>query len=246
MNPLFFGTSERQLFGTYDPSQIGGRRGVVVCHPWGREYLLAYPTVRHLARQLSQAGWHVLRFDYYGTGDSAGQFEDASQAQWLADIDCAVDELKDLAQLSHVTLIGMRYGAALAALAAARRRDIERLVLWDPVLDGGAFLAELGVPPRSAAGGSVDVAGVVLSDALRRDMQSISPLGFDPGLPQMLVLDTLGTPDVYQPLRTRLSAGPAAHTVAQVRDIAVWREEWGRGGVGMAVTAINAIVAWMT
>jgi hypothetical protein len=32
---------------------------------------------------------------------------------------------------------------------------------------------------------------------------------------------------------------------AHVPDIAVWREEWGTGGVGMAVQAISRIVSWL-
>ena len=63
--------------------------------------------------------------------------------QCLADINMAIDELKDTAGIPRVSLVGMRLGATFAALTAARRRDIDRLVLWDPVSDGAAYVDEL-------------------------------------------------------------------------------------------------------
>src|SRR5262245_54436859 len=106
MNPFFFGTSERQLFGAYEPAANGRRdAGVVLCPPLGSEFLFAHPTYRLLARRLAAAGHHVLRLDYHGTGDSAGEFEDTHQPQWLDDIDMAIVELKDIAHVSRVALV---------------------------------------------------------------------------------------------------------------------------------------------
>ena len=39
-----------------------------------------------------------------------------------------------------MTLLGLRLGASVAAAAAARRSDVARLVLWDPVIDGAAYM----------------------------------------------------------------------------------------------------------
>src|SRR3954467_9063204 len=114
MNPLFFGRSSRQLFGAYDPPASGlsaRQEGIVLCPPLANEYLIAHPTYRLLARHLAGTGYHVLRFDYYGTGDSAGDFEETDQQQWLGDIDAAVTEIKDLGQVSRVVLVGLRFGA---------------------------------------------------------------------------------------------------------------------------------------
>ena len=249
MNPFFFGTKERRLFGAYDPPRGAGRRGAVICYPWAREYLLSHPTIRHLARLLSGKGFHVLRFDYYGTGDSAGDFADTSQEQWLADVETAIEELKETGQLTQVGLVGLRYGAALAARAAGRRRDIDRLVLWDPVYDGPAYLEELGVAgPAAGPGGEADLKGEVLTERLREGMRSIDLASFGPGLPRTLIVDTADTPSGYEPLRAQLAGAGVACELEQVPDVRVWAEEWGGGGegVGMAVAAANRIVAWMS
>ena len=89
--------------------------------------------MRHLATKLSQAGFHTLRFDYFGTGDSAGDLIDADLTGWEGNAESAIEGLKDIAGAPRVTLVGMRIGATVAARAAARLADeIEALVLWDP------------------------------------------------------------------------------------------------------------------
>ncbi len=98
---------------------------------------------RHLSVLLAKSGLHVLRFDYYGCGDSSGEFEDADVEHWLSDLSVAIDEIKDAGGLSTVSLIGFRLGASLAALASTTRTDISRLVLWDPVVNGKQYIAEL-------------------------------------------------------------------------------------------------------
>jgi pimeloyl-ACP methyl ester carboxylesterase len=248
VNPFYFGTKAHRLFGAYDPPQGAGGRGVVICHPWAREYLLAYTTLRHLARQLAARGFHALRFDYTGTGDSAGDESDAGQERWLADIGLAIDELKDVGRVAQVGLVGMRYGAALAAQAAAARKDVNRLVLWDPVFDGPAYLEQLGVRPGiHATGVPVDVKGETLVPRLRGDLEALGPGSFGPGLPRTLVLDTTGRPGACEPLRARLAATGADCALEEIPDVQVWKKEWGGSGegVGMAVAAVNRILEWL-
>jgi pimeloyl-ACP methyl ester carboxylesterase len=162
MKPLYFGSSPRALFGVYHPPQARAPlgRGVVLCYPMGQEYMRAHRAFRQVAMMLSRRGFHVFRFDYYGTGDSAGDGDESSVAQWIEDVGTAVDELKDTAGLARVSLVGLRLGAALATLTAARRRDIDALVLWTPVVDGKAYVDELlSIAHGAAAHGAPAAAG---------------------------------------------------------------------------------------
>ena len=91
-----------------------------------------------------------MRFDFYGTGDSGGEPTDTDLTGWEADLETAIEELTEITGLSRVTLIGLRLGGAVAAAVASRlRKEIEALVLWDPVVSGPEYLARLGVPPNS-------------------------------------------------------------------------------------------------
>jgi alpha/beta superfamily hydrolase len=136
MTPIHFGTRRRCLFGVYDPAHKTSRaaRAAVICHPWGNEQIHAYRTLRQLAARLSRTGFHVLRFDYYGTGDSAGDTGDNDFAGRCSDIKTAMVELRDMTGIARLSLVGLRHGASLAARVAAGRADeIESLVLWDPL-----------------------------------------------------------------------------------------------------------------
>ena len=121
---------------------------MVLCQPFGHEYLRAHRAFRNLAVALALQGCHVLRFDYFGSGDSAGSGEDTTVERCLRDIGTAIDELKDMTAAPRVSLIGLRVGGALAALTAAGRRDVDRIVLWDPVVSGAEYLEELATLQR--------------------------------------------------------------------------------------------------
>lgn len=145
MNTMIFGRAPHSLFGVYHPprTSTARRAGVVLCYPFGQEYMRAHRAFRQLALLLSGAGFHVMRFDYSSTGDSSGDGREASLARWTIDAAIAADELKDTADVTRVSFVGLRLGAAVAALAAASRKDVDEVVLWDPVVDGAAHVTEL-------------------------------------------------------------------------------------------------------
>jgi len=95
MNPLFFGTGARRLFGVYAPGSAGTltARAAVICYPWGPEYLRAHRSMKHLSTRLARSGLHVLRFDYFGTGDSAGEMTEGDLRGWEDDVETAIDEV---------------------------------------------------------------------------------------------------------------------------------------------------------
>ena len=126
--------------------------------------------------RLSAAGIDTLRFDYFGTGDSAGEMVDADLAGWETDIELAIEELRDMVGSARVTLIGLRLGATLAARVAARRPgDVDRLVLWDPIQSGLEYLASLGVAAAPAASGpAMAVHGFPMTVGMHRDLRAIA------------------------------------------------------------------------
>jgi uncharacterized protein len=146
--PLFFGEGSRQLFGVYHaPAGASAReQAVLLCAAGPQEYMLTHWAQRRLAALLSSHGLHVLRFDYSGTGDSAGSSEEGSLEQWQRDISTASDELRELSGVRRCSIVGYRLGASLAWRASLGMQDKPRhLVLWDPVVRGSTYLHELRV-----------------------------------------------------------------------------------------------------
>jgi alpha/beta superfamily hydrolase len=84
-----------------------------------------------------------LRFDYEGTGDSAGE-DDAPDrvGHWRESIARAARHARELSGAGRLCLVGVRLGATLAALES-RAVGADRLVLWNPVVKGRAHAREL-------------------------------------------------------------------------------------------------------
>jgi pimeloyl-ACP methyl ester carboxylesterase len=104
---------------------------------------MAHWAFRRLASTLVREGFHVLRFDWSGTGDSWGETADGTLETWLEDVAIAAQELRDASAASSVSIVGMRLGATLAALACAEGLAVDRLVLWEPVVSGPRYIGEL-------------------------------------------------------------------------------------------------------
>ena len=194
--PFWFGAPEAPLFGWYHPPAGQGRDlAVVICPPFGYEAICAHRGLRALALALAAAGLPVVRFDYHGTGDSAGDDRQPDRVQaWLASIAAAVDEAKRRSGRESVALVGLRLGALLAAVAVGARADVRALALWAPVASGKAFLREMkmlrltgdseipAAPPGIDAGRDPDdeeAAGFLLSAATLEALRPLDLLAMD-------------------------------------------------------------------
>jgi uncharacterized protein len=187
VRPFFFGESAEPLLGLHHPPSGTRRRsvGVAILNPFGDEYLRAHRSLRQLADRLAGAGFHVLRFDYFGCGDSAGGDHEGRLARWVEDAALAVEELEALAGSPRVALVGLRLGASLAVRLADGHPGVDHLVLWDPVGDGRLYLKEIdaahevcmrenarratGLPAAEAP----ECLGFPLPGALRAEIESV-------------------------------------------------------------------------
>jgi alpha-beta hydrolase superfamily lysophospholipase len=141
--PIWFGEKERPAFGwIHLPTGGRSRSGIVVCPPIGRDYLQAHYALRLLAEALADAGFSVLRCDYDGTGNSAGDNRDANRVDsWIGTVRQAVQVLRDMGNVD-ISGVGMRIGSLLAATVSTSGIAFDQLVLWDPCVSGRAFLRE--------------------------------------------------------------------------------------------------------
>jgi len=143
--PLFFQNGAYRLFGiVHQPVGTPSGAAWVFCHPFAEEKLWAQRVYVSFARLLAARGAWVMRFDAMGNGDSEGQFSAASVDTMLSDINCAISYLEGVSGIDRgIGLLGLRFGASLAALAAERSPNIGKLVLWEPIVDGGKYMQEM-------------------------------------------------------------------------------------------------------
>lgn len=234
MIPCFFGDARHQLYGVYHPATgaTTRRTGVVLCYPGPQEYRQAHWVYRRLAALLSERGVHVLRFDYYATGDSAGASPDGRLAHWVRDVRTATEELQDLAGIRRASLVGMRLGAAVAARAAADV-DVVDLVLWDPVVRGTDYLAALDaehaaglrdrIYPVDGRTAPDEVLGFVLPEPVREEIATVDLTVDGCGRPARVLIVAADEEPGYGVLDTALRARGIASEFRHVPDVTLAR-----------------------
>lgn len=218
MKVVHFGATAQPLLGAlHSPRRLRARSAaVLLCNPFGEESARAHRIYRSLAMQLERAGYSVLRFDYGGTGDSMGNGDDVSVEGWLGDIERAAEELRTASGARKLVAIGLRLGGTLAALATARSGlRLRHLVLWDPVIDGAAYLRELANAHRSymqqelgastawtrslrisSEGFPSEALGAPISDALAAGMSAVDLTAHELHADHVTVISTSSSPAV--------------------------------------------------
>ena len=255
MNPFFFGNSKQPLYGVYHPPRAQAARStaVVLCYPLWQEYMRAHRAFRQLAMLLSKAGFSVLRFDYFGTGDSAGESDAGDVSRWTHDVGTAIDELKDTAGVTRVSLVGLRVGASLAAAVAAERKDLDRIILWDPVVGGKAYVDKMvrteqanGSAPRGGALETIGIKGFPLTSRMREGLEGIDLHQLRaPASGRMIMTVSEERPE-FVAFRDALAGRRIPMTYRHIPSAGNWEEidRWGSALLPQSI--IQGIVACLT
>jgi exosortase A-associated hydrolase 2 len=140
---FFKNSSGKELFGVIHYPEKLSSKGVLICHPLFEEKLHVHRVLVDFSRLLCSSGFSVMRFDYYGDGDSQGEFEEATLETRLSDIGSALDFFRNKTSVDKLALLGVRFGATLASLLAEKNRTVDFLILWAPILKGNDYINSL-------------------------------------------------------------------------------------------------------
>lgn len=251
----FFGPHGR-LFGIFDEPAIPSDRGVVLCYPHGADYDSAFRSFRILGTRLSRAGFHVLRFDYMGTGDSWGETEDGSIGQWTEDTVAAIRELRTSSDLRQVAVVGLRLGATVATFAAAECGGVDQLVAWAPVYEGREYLAALWArhqqwlkdekrSGRARLAADDDLLGYRLTPSMTDDLENLNLLSLSK-LPAPSVYVVNQEPSADRPeFTTWLRARGASVDADLVEGPAIWSRTPSMPEASVPNRSLQMIVNWI-
>ncbi len=230
---------------------------MLLCNPFGEEASRAHRTYRVLATQLERAGYTALRFDYSGTGDSDGDSGAATVDAWVGDVAIAAERLRTASGVARVTVVGLRFGASLAMLASARGELRPRhLVLWDPVVDGAAYLRELAAQHRAymraeigngwqdrlqiaADGTPAEALGAPIGAVLGAQIAATDLTAVAPGADQVTVITTRVTPEIER-LRLHL---PASTRWLELAESPAWNTDAALNAMTVPMDVVQAVVA---
>ena len=104
------------------------------------------------AQTLAEWAWSqgraFVRFDYFGHGESSGDFAAGTVTRWRDDALAVIDQLTR----DELVLVGSSMGAWIACLAAlARPKRVKALVLVAPAADFTEKLMAPEIPPKGRA-----------------------------------------------------------------------------------------------
>ena len=258
MESLYFGPAGERLFGVYHPA--AGERlrpcGVILCHPMGQEQIRSHGALFRLARLLSGAGFHTLRFDFYGSGDSEGDCLEVSLGRWIENLRLAMSELLSGAGVAHISFVGLRLGASVALRVGLAHPAVKSVVVWEPVVSGGDYLAELRTQHRAWLRGSFaratpgrameEILGFPLTAELAEELQALDLLALPvESMPRILIVDN-AQGEAAQALNDHLARGRLEVSRQLIEARAVWHKstENLEGGL-LPSKVLDAIVSWL-
>lgn len=237
--PFFLASRPGERYCLYHPAAQPSRGALLYVHPFAEEMNRSRHMAAVQARAFAALGWAVLQLDLHGCGDSDGDFADARWEHWKTDLEVAREWLAS--QTGHpVGLWGARLGSLLALdHAASASVPVPFLLLWQPVLDGGAFLTRFlrlhlaasilagdgsgagtaALRRRLAAGEALDIAGYRLAPQLAAVLDRIHADALPPPCPTSWIdIASAGSDRVCVPaawkqsglaIRNRAVTGPA-------------------------------------
>ncbi|MFA5190834.1 MAG: alpha/beta fold hydrolase [Verrucomicrobiia bacterium] len=158
--PLVFDSADFQLVGMLHrpeqppaiktPASRIPKPAVLFLHGFTGQKTEAHRLFVKAARALARAGFIALRFDFRGSGDSGGEFEQVTVSGWRQDARAALGVLLRQAgvDVGRVGVIGMSMGGAVACHLAAGEPRVRSLALWSAVANG-ADIVEVVASPDS-------------------------------------------------------------------------------------------------
>lgn len=171
------------------PARKDSKRCVLFVPPFAEEMNKCRRQIAITGEMLAQRGLHSVTVDLYGTGDSEGEFGDATWEAWCSNIAATAHWIAGQG-LSVQALVAVRVGCLLATEFARRSgTPIAKTAFWQPVENGKQFVAQF-LRLRIAAG-MMEEGRTETVESLRKDLasgQSIEVAGYElsPGLWQSL------------------------------------------------------------
>jgi pimeloyl-ACP methyl ester carboxylesterase len=256
--PFWIETAGGALFAWHHAPAAGLCReaAVILCRPFGYDAQCSQRAYRHLAQRLSAAGFHVVRFDYHGTGDSSGGDADGDRvAAWVGSIHAAIDWVQANVGIDKIALFGSRFGA-LMAMQAAGGADVDSIAAFAPPASGRAWLREArafqamvdaagNLTKATSSDNHEESAGFLIARPTVEAIGKLDPLSLDHRARAVLLIARDDLPGAEEKLASKLTERGVAVTLTRTPGYgAMMSQDPQRSVVPDAVWA--EIVGWLS
>ena len=130
--PVYFPAGAHQLFGVLTRPVVESNSCAVLLIKGGSPNLVSFQRNRlavRIARRAAGLGYHVLRFDWHGVGESGGPLEAFRLDRPFGDDVVAAVKWLQAQGFAQVLLVGSCYGGRAALMAARKLHGIGGVVL---------------------------------------------------------------------------------------------------------------------
>lgn len=117
------------------PASADPAPAVVMLHGFTGNHVEDQFLFAQAARHLANAGFAALRFSFYGSGDSDGEFEDMTVQSEIDDAVAALDWIGQQPGIDarRIAVLGLSLGGCVTALLAGQDPRVKAAVLWNAV-----------------------------------------------------------------------------------------------------------------
>ena len=171
-----FPSEGETLFGVLHLPEARPAPGLIMCHGFTGHKAEAHRLFVAAARDFSRHGLAALRFDFRGSGDSAGEFHEMTVSREIADAAAAFDYLASRPEVDagRVGVLGLSLGGCVAACLAGREQRVCALVLWAATAHPERLFDRL--QPEFGEQDLLDFNGWGLGRAFMEDLPDVHPL----------------------------------------------------------------------
>lgn len=151
--------------------------GVIFFHGFTGDRMESHWLFVKCARALERAGIASLRFDFYGSGESEGEFREVTLQGEIADAKAAVEFFRRQKGIApqRLGLCGLSVGGAIAA-TVARWSQARALVLWAALAHPEELRRIAERTTRALANGGREYGGHEISARFLENVEKVRPL----------------------------------------------------------------------
>ncbi len=128
--PVTFKCENEQIIGILHLPENQKFPLIIIVHGLNSNKLGPHSFFVRAAREFAKNGFGVLRFDFRGSGDSEGNYENQTVTSMLKDLETVISNVSEIKGIEKICLIGHSRGAYISLLQASRDERIDCVIVW--------------------------------------------------------------------------------------------------------------------
>jgi esterase/lipase len=130
--PVFIKNMGEKISGVIHVPDETPAPAVVFCHGFTGHRIEDHRLFVHAARRMSREGFVAVRFDFRGSGESDGEFENMTVSSEISDLNAVLSFLVNRNELlkDRIAVVGLSLGGVISILTSAQNPLVKAVCTW--------------------------------------------------------------------------------------------------------------------